>query len=169
MASKEPRAESMLYSSDASVAPWEEISDRWRDSGTSWLATVRPDGRPHVVPVGAVWLDGAMYFTTGQRTRKGQNLVRNSHCVVSSSRTGFDLVVEGPAAKLTDEYRLQRVAEAYNFIGWPVTVRDGAFTAAYSAPTTGPPPYDVYEVTPTVAFAFGTDDSTVNQATRYRF
>jgi hypothetical protein len=169
MTEREPRFESMLRSENASVAPWAEISDRWRDGGTSWLATVGPDGRPHVVPVGAVWLDSALYFTTGQHTRKGRNLSRNPHCTLSATRPGFDLVIEGPAVRLTDEYRLQRVAEVYNFIGWPVTVRDGAFIAPYSAPTTGPPPYDVYEVTPTVAFAFGNDDSTVNQATRYRF
>ena len=27
-----------------------------------WLATARPDGRPHVMPILAVWLDGGLYF-----------------------------------------------------------------------------------------------------------
>ena len=53
-----------------------------------------------------------------------------------------------------------------------VTVRDGAFHDgafhdAEGAPTAGPPPYDVYEVIPTTAFGFGTDESF--SPTRWRF
>jgi hypothetical protein len=39
-------------------------------SPTQWLATVRPDGRPHVMPVWAIWVDDAFYFVTGTTTRK---------------------------------------------------------------------------------------------------
>jgi pyridoxamine 5'-phosphate oxidase-like protein len=37
-----------------------------------WLATVRPEGRPHV-PLIAVWVDGALYFASGdpERSRDG--------------------------------------------------------------------------------------------------
>jgi hypothetical protein len=45
-------------------------------------------------------------------------------------------------------------------------VRDGAFYAD-GAPTAGPPPYDVYEVRPTVIFGVGTDESF--SAIRWRF
>jgi len=168
---KEPVAEKMLSTDDATVTPWAEVQERLTDGGTYWLATVRSDGRPHLVPVGAVWLDDALYFTTGQGTRKEKNLAHNSHCVLTLSSRGFDLVVEGDAAKMTDEARLQRLADVYSSPanGWPVTVRDGAFDAPFSAPTTGPSPYEVYEVTPMVAFAFGTEEETVNRATRYRF
>jgi len=68
-----------------------------------------------------------------------------------------------------DEAKLQRVADWYTSSGWSVTVRDGALDAPYSAPTTGPAPYEVYEVTPAIAFAFGTEDETVNHPTRCRF
>jgi hypothetical protein len=36
---------------------------------THFLATVRPDGRPHVAGVGALWVDGKFYITSGARTR----------------------------------------------------------------------------------------------------
>ena len=76
-------------------------------------------------------------------------------------------MVEGTAAKVSDETRLHRVAEAYwAKYGWPVTVRDGAFYAD-GAPTAGPPPYEVYEVTPATAFGFPTDETFT--ATRWRF
>jgi nitroimidazol reductase NimA-like FMN-containing flavoprotein (pyridoxamine 5'-phosphate oxidase superfamily) len=166
---KEPVAEQMLSTEEAGVTPWPEVYERLSDETTHWLATVHPDGRPHVVPVGAVWLDGAVYFTTGQGTRKGKNLEQNPHCVITFGSRGYDLVIEGEAAKLHDEDKLQRLAEVYRANGWPATVPDGAFDVPFSAPTTGPAPYDVYEMTPTIAFALGTTEETVNLCTRYRF
>ena len=38
---------------------------------TCWLATINPDGSPHVTGIGAIWLDGAFWFETGEHTRKG--------------------------------------------------------------------------------------------------
>ncbi len=67
----------------------------------------------------------------------------------------FDLVCEGTAAKVTDEAKVNRIAEVYAEQGWAPTVRDGALDAEYSAPSAGPPPWDVYEVTPAKVFAFG--------------
>jgi hypothetical protein len=77
-------------------------------------------------------------------------------------------VVEGEAVLTRDEATLRRVADVYAEVyGWRVTVRDGAFHDTEGAPTAGPPPYDVYEVTPAIAFGFGTDESLT--PTRWRF
>ena len=48
-----------------------------------FLATVRPDGRPHVAGIGAVWLDGKFYIVSGPGTRKSRNLAENPNCVIS--------------------------------------------------------------------------------------
>src|SRR5437016_11985722 len=63
------------------------------EAGTApsyWLATTKPDGRPHLAAVGALWVDGKIYFTSGTRTRKGRNLAANPACVFSVSLTGID-------------------------------------------------------------------------------
>ena len=125
---------------------------------TAWLTTVRPDGRPHVRPVGALWVDGAFYFNSGASTRKARNLAADPHCVISVATRGFDLVVEGEAVKVTDEATLQRLAAAYATHGWAPTVRDGAFYAEFSAPSAGPPPWDLYELRPTRVYALGAGD-----------
>ena len=171
MAKNQPTAEQMLSTDEATVTPWAETRQRLIDGGTYWLATVRPDGSPHVVPIGAVWMDDALYFTTGQGTQKEKNLAHDPRCVLTLSSRGYDLVVEGTAAKIRDEGKLQRLAAIYSSPpnGWPATVRDGKLDAPFSAPTTGPAPYEVYEVTPTIAFALGTTEETVNGCTRYRF
>ena len=167
MAGTEPVAEPFNADETRPLITWAEASRRLAEAHWYWLATVRPDGRPHVVPVLAVWLDGALHFSTGPASRKGRNLARDTRCVIAVDSDVLHLVVEGEAAKVSDRARLQRVSEAYaSKYGWQVTVRDNALDGD-GAPTAGPPPYEVYEVTPTLAFGFGTDESL--GATRWRF
>src|SRR5881394_3338961 len=76
---------------------------------STWLATVRPDGRPHLAGVGALWLDGKFYIVSGPETRKSRNLAQNPNCVLSTSLPDLDLVVEGTAARVSDDATLQRL------------------------------------------------------------
>src|SRR5215213_9005621 len=36
---------------------WEWAEERLRESHNYWLATTRPDGRPHVFPIWGVWFE----------------------------------------------------------------------------------------------------------------
>ena len=134
---------------------------------TTWLSTVDPDGRSHVAGVGALWVDGTFYFTSGPGTRKSRNLAANPNCALSMALPGLDLVVEGRAAKVTDQATLERLAQRYAAQGWPARVSDGALTAEYSAPSAGPPPWHLYLMTPLVAFGVAT--AKPYGATRWRF
>ena len=49
-----------------------------------FIGTSRPDGRPHAAGIGALWLDGEIYFTSGPGTRKSQNLSANPACTIST-------------------------------------------------------------------------------------
>lgn len=166
---KEPVAERMVDNEEAAVTPWAEVRDRFSEASTHWLATMHPDGRPHVVPLGPLLIDDLVYFTMGQGTRKGKNLEANAQCTIVYSVKGWDVAIDGSAVKVADEAKLRRIAEAYAAQGWPAYVHDGVLDAPYSAPTTGPAPYDVYEMTPTTAFAFGNGEETAYNTTRYRF
>jgi hypothetical protein len=135
--------------------------------GIFWIATTRPDGRPHLNAVGAVWQDGKVYLVSGAGTRKSRNLSANANCVVSVSLPGLDLVIEGKAVQVTDEATLKRLAERYAAHGWPATVADGALTAAYSAASAGPPPWNVYAIAPVTAFGEATAQP--YGATRWQF
>jgi hypothetical protein len=175
MVTKEPVAERNLDGYGAPPIPWARAREGLEKppgmEDRHWLATVRPDGRPHVMPVGAVWLDGAMYFTSGASTRKGRNLAHNAHCVITFVAEGIDLVVEGKAVKVRDAAKLQRLADVYASHGWPATARDGTLYADYSAPSAGPPPWDLYEVVPETIFGVGTAPGTGASpgATRWDF
>jgi hypothetical protein len=168
MADPEPAAEAMT-GLDAAPTSWARARGLLENARPRyWLATVRPDGRPRVMPLLGVWVEGRLYFCAGEGTRKARNLAGNSTCVVAVEEEPLDLVVEGEAVKTRDEATLRRVADAYAAVyDWHVTVRDGAFHDTEGAPTAGPPPYDVYEVTPAIAFGLGTDETLT--ATRRRF
>lgn len=178
---REPKAERNLDGYGAPLIPWTKIRERLEqgftqipgtggpDRHTCWLATVHPDGRPHVTALGVNWMDGALYISTGENTRKAKNLAHNPQCVITVATHDFDIVVEGKATKVTDPARVVRLARMYQELGWPATVsEDGiSLTADYSAPSAGPPPYSVYEIIPESVFALGTTEP--HGATSFRF
>jgi nitroimidazol reductase NimA-like FMN-containing flavoprotein (pyridoxamine 5'-phosphate oxidase superfamily) len=133
-------------------------------AGRYWIASTRPDGRPHLMAVGIVWDDGSFYLVTGAGTQKGKNLAHDPRCVVSVAAPGIDIVAEGEARIIRDEGELQRIATLFS--EWGPQVRDGAFWHEYSAPSAGPPPWDVYEITPTTVYAVASAEP--HGATRWR-
>jgi len=136
---------------------------------TCWLATINADGSSHVTGVGALWVDGAFWFETGERTRKARNLDRDPRCALSVATLEFDLVVEGEARRVTDPPTVAAMAERWASEGWPVRVdaTGRALTADYSAPSAGPPPWLVYRLTPSRATALATVEP--GGATRWSF
>src|SRR6476660_885058 len=103
---------------DATARSWSEAIAHLEKAEVFWLSTVRPDGRPHVTPLLALWLDGALYFSTGAEERKAKNIAHNPHCILTTGRNnlneeGLDLVVEGDAMYVTDNTLLRRVADLY--------------------------------------------------------
>src|SRR3954467_4153621 len=170
MAGTEPVTElDARYSSgDATATPWAEASSRLEQAELYWLSTVRPDGRPHVTSLLAVWLDGALYFCTGASERKAKNLAHNPHCILTTGcntlNQGLDIVVEGDALRVTDAATLQRIADLYESkygSDWHFDVRDSAFTGQEGNVAL------VFEVAPTTAFGFGKGASP--SQTRWRF
>jgi len=142
-------------SQDASATGWSQARRQLAAAPVYWLTTVRPDGRPHVTPVIAVWVDAALCFCTGPTERKARNLAGNPHCVLTTGRDsldeGIDLVVEGEAVRATDEATLRRLAAAYESkygSDWHFDVRDGAFYGDGGEAL-------VFEVAPVTAFGFG--------------
>lgn len=140
------------------TTPWEGAKERLEnheDGRTYWLATVRPNGRPHVAPILGLWFEGAFYFITGETSRKGKNLTGEPRCAIAVSSLvlpSLDIMIEGDARKLTSKDELQRVVDAFGSrMGWPLEVEDEGVAGPH-APTAGPPPYAVYELTPTTVF-----------------
>lgn len=139
------------------------------DRHTCWLATINPDGSPHVTGIGALWADDCFWFETGRSSRKGRNLARDPRCTLSVAAREFDLVVAGDAIEVTDPATVASLAERWAAAGWPARPDHTglALTAEYSAPSAGPPPWHVYRLVPRTATALGIVEP--GGATRWRF
>jgi hypothetical protein len=149
---------------------WSRIVDALQNPPpnlTHFLSTVRPDGRPHTVGVGAMYDEGDYYVVTGPGTRRARNIALNSSVTLAVQLTGVDLVFEGDVARVTDTQTLERLAARYNDTGWPVHVEGDSFVAPYSAPSAGPPPWHVYRLTFQTVFAVASTEP--YGATRWRF
>ena len=131
-----PRTELDTRFSDPAAQPtsWEDTLEAIRRAEIFWISTVRTDGRPHVTPLVAVWLDDALHFSTGPDEQKARNLESNNHVALTTGENtwarGLDVVVEGSAARVTDREVLQRLAGAYKAkygSDWHFDVGDGVF------------------------------------------
>ena len=101
-------------SPNATARPWSDVVDALERAEIFWLSTVRRDGRPHVTPLPAMWLEGSLYFCTGPDEQKAKNIEANPHCVLTTGndrfRSGLDVVVEGSAVRTLDDSLLRRLA-----------------------------------------------------------
>ena len=156
-------------SPDAVATPWVDTRRVLETAEVFWLSTVRADGRPHVTPVSALWLKGALYFQTGGIAQKLKNLRRNPHVVLTTGcnhlATGFDVVVEGNAAPFTEVAVLERLNQMWRAVwgeGWPIQLRDGILWDE-----TTEEPLLLFAVTPTTIFAYARGDQW--SQTRYQF
>jgi hypothetical protein len=151
---------------DAVATPWDETRRALEGAELFWISTVRADGRPHVTPLVAVWLDGALHFTTGLAEQKRMNLRANPHVILTTGcnhwEEGLDVVVEGDAVQVTDDDLLHRLASVWatKWDGqWNFQVHDGTFQHPLGAGL-------VFSVTPTKVFAFARPHFS---HTRYQF
>jgi hypothetical protein len=138
-----------------SVLPWIWAAERLATARGYWLATTRPDGRPHVAVVWGVWLRDHYYFATSVASRKGRNLAANPHCVVCPEATAEAVIVQGIVEAVTDRAAVERFSLAY---------------ATKYAEDIDTDLFQVYRVRPLVVFATLSDaEQFPTTATRWRF
>ncbi|OLT45189.1 hypothetical protein BJF85_01985 [Saccharomonospora sp. CUA-673] len=162
------RGTELAAPASAPTLDWSEAEQGLNTDTFCWLATVRPGGAPHVVPVFAVWSGSSVFVSSKDSSRKSRNLAADGRCVVTTQAAGAHLVVEGTATRVSDRDTLQHASEVFETVyGWPTTVTGDAIDAPYSAPTSGGPPFGIHEITPTTAFAFPAEGNFM--PTRWQF
>jgi nitroimidazol reductase NimA-like FMN-containing flavoprotein (pyridoxamine 5'-phosphate oxidase superfamily) len=164
----EPTTELDTRFSEPEAAPveWETTRTALESAELFWISTVRADGRPHVTPLVAVWLGGALHFATGPEEQKAVNLRANRQVALITGcndwEEGLDVVVEGEAVEVTDHAQLEKLADAWanKWDGrWKYVAREGAFHHDGNTAL-------VFSVRPAKVFAFA--KGTFGQ-TRHRF
>lgn len=141
--------------SGGEILPWGWAVQRLEASRNYWVATVRPDGRPHAMPVWGVWFAGAFYFGTGAKSRKARNLAADPRAVVHLESGDEVVVLEGIMAEVTDDADLDGIGDALT-AKYEVEMDLAEMGAV------------VYRMAPQVAFGW-TEESFPQTATRWVF
>ncbi len=138
----------------AGLLDWSWADERLQGRYIWWLATTRPDGRPHLMPVWAVWVGEGVAFSTGGDSRKAKNLAANPFVTIVPERGVESVIVEGEVVTLPEKLTPRFVA---------------AYQQAYAMDPTamGEP---IFMVKPTKVFGFiDQDDGYPLSATRWVF
>ena len=103
-------------------------AERVEEAKNVWMATVRPDGRPHLVPVWYVVDGGRWYFCTAPGSVKARNLTRNPQVALALEDGSNPVIVEGeaqpvsPSAAIVDKFKAK--------YDWDITT-DAHYSAVY--------------------------------------
>ena len=143
--------------------PWSWADERLAAATTYWVATSRPDGRPHAMPIWAAWCAGRLWFEGGRLTRRARNLAGNPAISVGIELPDDGAVViegearrlQGPPAGLAD-----RLIAAFDKYARPPRAYS-VDPANWSKPEGG-----IWAVTPRIVFGWS---SFPTDATRWRF
>ncbi|MFQ5576262.1 MAG: pyridoxamine 5'-phosphate oxidase family protein [Anaerolineae bacterium] len=138
-----------IPATDEGMLPWAFVTERLRQARNYGLVTVRPNGRPHAVPVWGVVVDGALHFGMGRDTLKARNLARNPNVVIHLDSSEEVVIVEGRAEEITAPALQTRLDDAY----------EAKYQIRHGAP--------VYALRPAVVFAW--DAGYPITATRWKF
>jgi PPOX class probable F420-dependent enzyme len=140
------------------LIPWAELERRLTVSHDYWVATARPDGRPHVMPVWGVWLDGQLWFSSGLRSRKARNLAADPRCTVTTDDAQNPVVIDGVSRQVTDHADIAAFVDAVN------AKYGGGVTVEFLDPAVN----GTFAVRPERVIAMSHDDFT-GSPTRWRF
>lgn len=96
------------------LLPWSWAEERLSGSRNYWIATVWPDGRPHVMPVWGMWHESSLWFSSSLPSRKSKNLLADPRCMVTTEDASNPVVVEGVAGVITNPDELAKMLELEN-------------------------------------------------------
>jgi nitroimidazol reductase NimA-like FMN-containing flavoprotein (pyridoxamine 5'-phosphate oxidase superfamily) len=112
-----PIPSQLLSPTESLSATLQRAQARLQREHIIWLATVRPEGRPHLVPIWHVWYQGNLYISTGQNSVKMRNLCHQPWVAAALPDALDVVIVEGearPAPELNDELAPQFIQK----FGW---------------------------------------------------
>jgi PPOX class probable F420-dependent enzyme len=140
------------------LLPWSWAVEHLVASHDYWVASVRPDGRPHVMPVWGAWIEDALWFSSSIGSRKTLNLRADPRCSASTDNAFEPVILEGQATVVTDAEPIRRVLDALN----------AKYDAKLAPDFLNPTENATFRVDPDRAFGSLESDFT-GTATRWRF
>jgi Pyridoxamine 5'-phosphate oxidase len=115
----EPEVEQLplppVYGSPKKKLEWAVVRKELEDAPTYWVASTRPDGRPHVVPRDGIWLDDTWYYGGSGETVHNRNVGSNPAVVMHIGDGIKATIVEGEVTKASPTRQVaQRLSDVNN-------------------------------------------------------
>jgi hypothetical protein len=85
-----------------------------------WVATVRPDGWPHLVPIWFVWHEPAVYVCTSPDSVKARNLQQDDRVVLALEDGANPLICEGRATAVPRPWPAEVLAAFARKYDWSI-------------------------------------------------
>ena len=151
-------------SPDWNALPWEWAAERLIPNKNYWVVTVSASGAPHALPVWGVWSDDEQrfMFSCAPTARKAHNIAANPRVVFTVDNTVECISVEGSAALLGEQARIDTWVDRYVAKYGSEVPHEGFADFVRS--------HAVFEVIPTAAFAIiERETEFALRATRWRF
>ena len=129
------------------LLPWSWALERLTRSHDYWVATTWPDGRPHVMPVWAVWHLDALWFSSSRTSRKARNLAVNPVVAITTDNALEPVVVDGRVEVVIDREAIAEYART----------SDAKYDAAYGVDFYASPDNVCCRVQPMSIFALDSE------------
>lgn len=84
-----------IHTDAAGMLSWSWVDERMSAARNYWIASTRPDSRPHVAPVWGVWEGTTLYFSSARTARKARNLLANPAVSVHLESGDEVVIIEG--------------------------------------------------------------------------
>lgn len=144
-----------IAQTEEGMLDWPVVEGTLAATEAYWMATVRPDGSPHLTPIWGVWTGQRLYVEGGDDTRWARNLAHRPPIAVGADHNRFQMTIRGRAATVTpDSDRFADIASGY--------------AAKYPY---RPEPHPFWEITPhtVLAWEMSTVDAFQTTPTRFSF
>jgi hypothetical protein len=150
------------------AASWPDIEARLGSNDAMTWLSLATEKSVHTRPVFAAWTGTSFVHATNPEAVKTRYLEQAKGCSLAFHLDGMHLAVDARPSRLTERGDLERAVAAFQAVyEWPTEVTGDLIDAPYAAPSSGGPPFRVYELTPIRAFAFPAADQF--EPTRFTF
>lgn len=95
--------------------------ERLKTEQNLWLATLRSNNRPHLVPIWFTWVNERLYICTGRQSVKARNLVQNEWASIALQDGGQPVVAECRARLLEQPFSAPVVEAFQQKYEWNIT------------------------------------------------
>jgi len=97
---------------------------RLHEEPNIWLATTRPDGRPHLIPLWFVWRRGRLYLCVESRSIKARNIGVEPRVSLALQDGSKPVICEGLARALTEPWPPEVTRAFHKKYDWGIDPKD---------------------------------------------